>query len=710
MHPFLKTMLSDAAEQAVHKTIEAGMVNAANRGESEKDIAKSGLKAVFSDTGQVMSLVRLIPSWSYSLLTSALAATLTKTSFLDKILPGDTRYKPVKDLIKAVAPAIIIGAGTGVHDALSRIDEEIDKLPGSTLPSGATDPDINKVVLWPDRFPNRFFVPKVENGALRRYPDNVPVILDRDWIAEKAVWDAGNKTTTKTEGSGKNARKISVPARPVPFVMATLGEALEFIGEQGLITSAVVEELKAMHKAPAGFWEKAGQDVIDFYITLGNSIKQAPLSTQIQWVDLAEDTVNKPDVIPFLQRLAKVHMPSALSIQGTGIKRFPPETVQHIVDTFDIALGSELNAWNKFQRRVSQIWKGRSGLGLCAKVLLYLLFGGLIVLNIATGVLFIFSLAGIIIGAFMPYDGQWAFFGTIYETKWVAAGLLLGGGLIITVILVTLRFWQMLLAPIFVRMFNASRDYLVEVGWRFTFMLTPFFAFVIGALMESSITVRMVIMALVGIGIGNSSGMKGAGRPLAAARMFFLSARFGWVGILGILAIDWAIRAQWPQIAWSGIAFAAKYVWPFLHSQGVASATIFLVVLLPGVWALRLIYRTKSEDAVNRFVTQHAVPFIWNLCVFLMAVGLAWYLPWVVKTRYEHDPFSTKSSSATVTTTTVAPATPSASVVATPLPPATSPAPTVVTRRPSPTTHSSHSGELDPNRLSKHGKQVYYGK
>ncbi len=685
MHPVATAMLTDAFEQSAHELVESGMNEAAARGASQKDIAKSGIKALFDARGPLMTLVRAVPGWTYPIMTSAVAAVLSKTSFIDNILPGNNSFREAKFIMKQIAPALVIGAGSGLRDALAKVDEAVDAVRSDP---NTPDADLDKAWDWvvvSYLMRGRVFAPARSGGAIRRGSDNVPIVNDPDWVSYKGMWDSTHKATTKqvSGGKGQKPQTVPVPAEAFPYELLKLEEAIA----GGWLSQATPTDLAAIRamlpKQPQEWWEQVGSDVRRMFLLISRSVRQG---TSLQYTlreDLVKDVVDKKG-IPFLRDLATFYNPRA-----TADDRFLSEDLEDLLAAFDTALGSELTAWNKIQRRVSQVWNGRGSLSAYTRAWLYSLFGLMIFLNLASVALFLSAFLGLIAGSLMPYDEPVTFLGTTYaEPKWLAAGLLLGGGITIIVMLFTLRVWQRILAPIFVGIFKAPAEYLAEFGWRFTFMLLPLFAFVIGALlMESSITVRVVIVALAGMSISSGMGMKVAEMFGSARLLTYRGAKWGGIVVLAILALDWAIRVRMPQIVWGGISSAAKYVWPFFHNQWGAMFGLFVLVMAIGMIALRLFYRSRTETATHRYVVRERHGMA-TFILFLLAIGIAVTIPWFAKRHWEYDPFPKADTAVTV--------------------PATPPVPAVVPSRPTAPSHAhAHSGELDCNLLSPAGKAAY---
>jgi hypothetical protein len=178
---------------------------------------------------------------------------------------------------------------------------------------------------------------------------------------------------------------------------------------------------------------------------------------------------------------------------------------------------------------------------------------------------------------------------------------------------------------------------------------------------------------------------KMAGVPAKASMLAYQAARYGWLITIGIVVMDWLLPPMWHKPVGNFFVKIWNAVWPYLHSQGVASLVVFFVVLFGGIWVLLRLHRSKSGGTIN-------VPFLWKLALLVVSVAAAWYIPWVVKTHREYDPWATK---------------PAAAATITPTPPSAPPA--TPSLRKAPRHGHTHLDALDPSRLSEAGRAAYYG-
>lgn len=711
MSDFARTLIGEGIEQRFHEVVERTFREAADQGNSGKTIFSRVLKAVAKPNGLVMTFARTMPGFSLPVMGAAIAYILERSRIVDALLPGDSRsaVRHARALLKTASGSAIIGALSGIRDAAvmdtAETDRAIDRAIDEIISEPGT-PDEELTLEW-DKvavtylMPDRAFPVARDGGSIRYGSDGVPVVNSADWARYKAMWDSTHKPTTKqvSGGKGKKSTTQVVPAEHFPFQLLRFEDAVA----QGCFDQATPADLDAiramMPSKPVEWWDEVGREVRRMFLLISRSVRQGTALQYAMREDHIEDVIGKKG-IPFLKDLAAFYNPRA-----TADNRLTPEDLEDLIAAFDVALGSELTSWNKLQRRVSQIWSGRGSLSAFAKACLYSIFGLVVFFNLASVALFLTAIVGIIVGAFMPYEGPWSFFGTVYaQPNWLAAGLMFVGGIVITVMLFPLRIWQRVLAPFFVGILRAPSEYLAEFGWRFTFALLPLFAFVIGALlMESSITVRVVIVTLVCMGISGGMGRKVARQFASAELLTFRAARYEGIVIIAILALDWVIRNAPFSMIGNWIVDKVGQVSPYFNNQWVASFVLFWALFIPLLLLVRWVYRLKSEGAINRFVLQqrHGFATFLVFIVFITAAAIAVAVPWFASTRREFDPLGPSKPAAASTTAPAAPTSPATVII-----------PQFTTAPARTRTHSrartrTPVGELDCNRLSPPGKVAY---
>ncbi|MBM5789767.1 hypothetical protein FJZ23_01635 [Candidatus Parcubacteria bacterium] len=678
----LGLLLGEQIEKEIQKAIGEGMREALASGASQKRVARAGLQAILHAASPVFVAAQALPGFTIPLFMTSLASKLERSGFLDNILPGDDRFREAKVLLREAAKGLTIGTGKGLGEALSKVDESLDRIRSDETVSEGDQKEKLDWVAVSCELPGRIFpVARDSAGEVRRENGRL-VILHPDWVAAKAIWDRSHKATTRTIHGGKNQppRTEQVQAEPFPEQLLPLPDALAQMG--GNISPQDFAVLQNLLKRSPEWWESIGGDVRRFFLMIGRSIRQgSPLDYTLR-EDIIKDVVERASAT-MLQDLAAFYNPRAVS------GRFGENDLEDILASFDALLGAELTPWNRMQRGAARAWRNRKRLPKSAKAWVWTSFLGFVAVNIACIMLFLGSFLAIVVGALMPY--------TSIEDAWFAAGLLGVGGAVIVVLLFTLRIWQKVLHPMVSRMFQVSADFLSEFGWRFSFMLMPIFLFVIGAiLLQTSVTARVVILALAFVSVSIGMGYKAADAPAKARLLTLWGAQYGWLSMLAIMGMDYVIRTGWHERLWVWGSQARTSLWQFLFDHPfVYSVLLFFLTFLPLLWAMKRTARRQGLLEGQPVIIQGAYgwrAFLAFLAALLIAVSVPWFKPGAPKI----DPFALFQAKGAS----------SAKADAASEPPPTPSAPAKKASAPRHAPELPHSGALDCAELSFEGRRA----
>ncbi len=627
MADFLKEMIAEGTEAIFHDKFADEIRNAAASGESDDGIFRRVLKAIANPNGPFVTVVNKLPSFTLPVFGVAISHLLSKTNFIDRLLPDDVRpvVRQAKWLLKTAGPNIIVGVLSGVRDATQdinrinqHIDREVDKVrSGAHVPESERRGTLDRVA-WTPLLPHRLFVVELDGvGDVRKDPAGNPVVNDPDLLAFQHLWAETHKNTTKEIFDGKDRPKKSVPVSGEPFRLdlLSLEDGVARTSGSPVISPADMASLMSGLKKPVEWWDEVGPGVRRFFLILGRSVCHGNFLQYDLWEDHIKDVIGKRG-ISFLQDLATFYNPKAAD------ERFSMDVLEDIIATFDTALGSELNWWNKCRRAAHRAWANRRGMPVLLLAWFIAPLVGIVLLNLAMVALFVSSFAAVALGALMPYEGpaEIPLVGLIQEPRWLAAGLMLTGAWVLLILLSTLRIWQRILSPIAEKIFKVPAEWLAEFGWRFTFLLVPIFVFVIGALLfQSSLFSRLVSFSLAGMGIGIIMGLKVAAQNapgewakqkarIKAFDMMMVSARFGWLILFAILLVDFAYR-HWDASTTGTATIVASGAWGFLTSKD------WLAILVR--FGIGFALAASIFWGIERFAGR--VPFKW-LIIFVCAL------------------------------------------------------------------------------------------
>ncbi len=666
MANFKDELFKEAGEAVAHELVGNEIRAAAAAGESDVGIAGRVLKALANPAGPMMTFARVMPGFALPLAGVAIGHLLSKTDFLDNVLPDDARpvVRQAKALLKTAGPGIIVGALSGYRDAAEDIDRELAKVRSEAgVPVDRRTGTLDTVA-WTRLFPQRIFVIARDTAGNFRFENGVPVVNDPDLISMKGLWDETHRPGTREEGEGRNRRRVNVPGVPFPLEPLSFEEAVARTGGRPVISSKDMAELMRRLEKPKEWMEQAGPDVRTLLLNLACSLRALdPLG-----YDLAEDHIKDivgKGSIPFLKDVAARFNPRAVG------GRFSRDDVDDLLAAFDTALGSELTASNKMRRWIRNRWNQVGTfpvwLKMIARFAIVLLLAGMTFTGMAVIYLFLSSFWWVIQGAFMPYDviyqtpqtfGPFQF----YDSRWLAAALMGVGGSVIVVLLFTLRIPQRIFQPILGRLFNLREDWLAEFGWRFTALFIPVFIFVIAALLfRSSVAARVICLAFSFLGLAILKGLKVVAYNARSDWMrekvdikiddiALAGVLRGWLILFAILGIDFAYR-QWVASATGAadplvtgtvqaVGSSATSIWAFLGSKHVlAIAVRFILAALTA--ALVIV-------GVKRLITT-----VWPIGVVLaVLVMLVTFYPWLGMPDGKYVPFADKPAA---TTTSKAP-------------------------------------------------------
>jgi len=605
------------SENIVRKTIEDAMKRSADKGESGKDIAKSGLQALFSDASPVMKIarsLRVVPRAAYPVVATVGATALAK--WAENFLPGDTRpgIKEARFILKYVAPHLVIGAAEAFGDVVSQIDQQVDKVRSdSTVADALRDKELDYVV-EADMFPDRIFVPaRDSDGKVQTNSDGTPVVLDRDYAFAQRMWDQTHKPDKKQTGGGKGQgqRTETIPATPFPSRLVSLQVALARISTSS-VNKGDFEAIKKMLKKPDSWGAKLSARARDLLLALSvTRSKKGPLEQSLA-EDFFEDLPNKGD-IALIEHLAErfetcIPKPSYL---------LSDVDFDSIVAFIDDWLGAELTWQSKLQRSCARIWRNRGSISAGTSTKLKVALYGVIVATIGVVVVFVSCVSAMIYGIIadltqpmLGYD----------DPRWPAAGMVFFGAWVITVLLFFFRPIQGLLNPI-VKIFGASELWLTSFGFKFTLLVAPFgFLIPLSILTWGSLYSRFLIVGIPLLAIGSGMAFKAADVPAMARVLTIRGAKYGWIGGLIIIAVDWLIRI----VPWLKVGGAIVSAWTYVaNNQILASALLFAIALTLGhLLIVRTIERTKYRSGSSVIIDKKTSWFA-RLAVIVIALVIA---------------------------------------------------------------------------------------
>lgn len=668
---FLRMMAEEAAEQAVHEAVSNELKAAVDSGASGKEAAKRSLKSLFGPAGPVMALARTLPGWTFPLLGTAVSSLLKKSTFVDRLLPGDDRpgVKEAKWLLKNVGPHALLGAFTGYRSVATAIDQKIDEARSDAgVAPGAANRPLDRVVVSSEV--KGAFVPTYDDAGNVVMDGGAPMANSALYVQAKDAWDRAERERTHNAPRGPGRPAAPAAPRPFPSRVISLSEAID----QGYLDTATPADLSALQvmlrglrQSPRSRGAQMSDELTRFMADLSSFRSTLDPAQQMEAESIFEDVAKNGD-LALLERAAAL-------FGGAPLTR---ERFDAVLAFFDDWVGAELNIWEKAIRAASRAWRNRGELSPTFQAFVRGLGYTMAGVAIVQIVLFFLMVASVGIGYFCP-------------PSWGSAMVVGLGSLVIMAMFFQLPIIQAIL-KVPARMVGASQDWLSDLGRRMTFVLMPVLIVAVGLtpLIEVSYFTRFLILMLVGIQICRGMGFKVAKQFARADLLTYTGAQNGWLITFGIVAIDWMSRAFWPSTVGSWIAETSKSVWPYFNNQWGATFGLFVAVFMLSILGLRRIYR-KVDVASNgaRFVTM--IPHSgMTVLAFVFAVAVAVAIPWFTKTHHEFDPLGVNRPAAAAT---IAP-------VPVPVPPAATTTPQLT----APAAHRTHSGALNCHALSKSGK------
>lgn len=641
MNDFLRMMGEEVAEEAATQAVAGEMRASADAGDTGKTVAKKSLKAFFGPMGPVMALARTLPGWTFPLLGTAFAAMLKKSSFVDKLLPDDGRpaIREAKFLLKNIGPHAVIGVFTGYAQAAAQIDRKVDEARSDPYtPDDQAKKELDWVVVCEQYFPGRIFVPARAADRSIRMNGTVPLINDPDFVSYKAMWDSTHKATTRQVGGGRGqqARTENVQADPFPFELVPLSEALDRASRRGgNIAQADLAALRAMLATPQSWGAKLSRRAKNLLLALSETrARKSPLE-QMTSESFFKDLPNKGD-IALIEHIAEM-FEGRIRADGTFSDADYEAAISHI-DSF---LGAELNPIERAMRAGGRMLHNRSPLSNKIKVVVGGLAISALIWNVFLWGTFLVSAVMVAKSLFAHPSVQTAITMIVLST-WMM------------IILFLLKVYQGLLTQV-AKLFGLSKDWLTDLGRQMTAALIPIYVIAIGMFPQIAVSffARCLILVLVCINIARGMLYKVSPVPSAAGDLTYKGAKYGWIVIASIVAVDWVIRNILLAIT-SGVSTGATSSWKYLvDHQWVASFVLFVVVMVVGCWIVHRLFQTRIR-AGSTVLVENGHTGLMKFGVFIVAVGLAVAIPWFAGGRHEFDPLADYKKPAATSTTPAA--------------------------------------------------------
>ncbi len=344
MADFIATMVDEAFERQVRKSIESALRKSAERGEEGGQAAKSVLSFLFNQKSEIMRRAAPIVGFTLPLLGSAVAGVIKKPGFFDSILPNDSRpgVKQAKMVLQTIAPAFAIGASEAVGDAIKRVvDSKVsDKV---TTPEAQQTKPLDRPVIS-RMIPGRVFICEAhEDGRTKMGADQLPVISDREWRNAVRLWEAAYNAAGGH--SGRNNGRDESSRFPYEHVSFETAADLMF-GEGGTNVDAdkLLELKKGPDKPKAGYaaFTDATVNVLE---ALAGTVSGMSDFDYDQAEDLIKDQFKEIDP-------AKVNLLGRFqsAIQPGEVTHFTPAKYKQILTFIDTMLGGERNWFNTARR------------------------------------------------------------------------------------------------------------------------------------------------------------------------------------------------------------------------------------------------------------------------------------------------------------------------------------------------------------------------
>ncbi len=344
MADFIATMVDEAFERQVRKSIESALKKSAERGEEGGQAAKSVLSFLFNQKSEIMRRAAPIVGFTLPLLGSAVAGVIKKPGFFDGILPDDNRpaIKQAKMVLQSIAPAFAIGASEAVSDAIKRaVDSKVsDKV---TTPEAQQTKPLDRPVIS-RMIPGRVFICEAhEDGRIKIGADQLPVISDPVWRNAVRFWEAAYHAA----GGHSNNRNGRDDSTRFPHDYVSFATAADIMfGEGGTNVDAdKLLELKKGPDKPKDGYAAFTDATVNVLEALAGTVSGMSDFDYDQAEDLIKDQFKEIDP-------AKVNLLGRFqsAIQPGEVTHFTPAKYKQILTFIDTMLGGERNWFNTARR------------------------------------------------------------------------------------------------------------------------------------------------------------------------------------------------------------------------------------------------------------------------------------------------------------------------------------------------------------------------
>lgn len=189
--------LGQTIERAIHREFTRGFREAVNRGENDRQIAKSSLTYILRPNGTVVRLASQLPNFMVPMLGAILAEAL-KQEVVERALSGDNRpaVRGAKFLLNAAIPGIIIGTTEAIGDAVEHaVDVAVDGQVSdrSTTPGAQRIKPLDVMIRTPLLKGRVFVFERQADGTIRIGRNGLPVVNHPVYIEAVDNWVAAGK-------------------------------------------------------------------------------------------------------------------------------------------------------------------------------------------------------------------------------------------------------------------------------------------------------------------------------------------------------------------------------------------------------------------------------------------------------------------------------------------------------------------------------------
>lgn len=638
---FLRAFGGETVEQIVKSLIEKKLVEAANRGESGRNIVLDVLQTFGSK--ESLGKFQKLPGFSIQILATAIGSFLETTDWIDKILPDDSHrgIKEAKFLLKSIAPHMIIGAGEGWNEAMERITDKVRSNPAKPNPRGI-DAECD-VMFVPSHRPDLGFTPvRNENGEIQYYNDGkTPRCKESAYQDFLREWnkDHGGRMVEKVEGGNKGGpprttKQVWKEPDPLEGTFIPLTEWIMSLPDNTpLFPLKVTEELKervaiATTKSheppkPKSWSEKLTPETLRVMFALSRTKCQLSWMERVIGEDFFKDLPNKAD-IALMTAVGNEFAPRVL----------PDNTFSHIdyiacLEFMDDWMGAELTVINRLRLALGRMranmrsgtnWKKALFVFLIATSPLWMYLIAFVSLFLTGAVLFI---AGLFADTTQPFLG--------YAKGNISAyACVIVGAWTMIILLMTLAPAQAMITWVSAIVPGVDKDkkWLTDTSRKICAMIAPYGAFAaLLTLFGVSVMWRALlpITALGSIGVVMIFGAAGfheriRNEALTAGK---------WFKILTIITpfILIIVGAVFDGFDVKPISFA-KDVFDFIKSTPWLRSLIgFAIVSVGGFLVVRELEITssKTEDGRRTEVLRKQNPLM-RLILFIFATLVAIFL------------------------------------------------------------------------------------